>query len=150
MLMAAFALPAGPAVADDAQLWAAYSADNPEYSQTVRQWDRALKRFERNPRGNYRTVVRTSNRLAELTNAAVAQFDPIQPSSSSGTKIKALVQSQLREMSRGYKLIATAAKNVVRGRRVALSQAKRADQAFARAERYRRRAVRAFKALGFS
>jgi hypothetical protein len=148
--MAAFAVPAAPASADDAQLWSTYTADNPEITKVAREWNRAFKRFERNPRGNYRAVVRTSNRLAELTGGVTAQFEPIQPSSSTGTKIKALVLSELRELSRGYKLVAAAARNVVRGRRVALSQAKRADQAFARAQRYGRRAERAFKALGFS
>jgi hypothetical protein len=146
----ALALQAAPASADDAQLWATYTADNPEINRVGPQWDRALKRFERNPRKHYRAVVRTSNRLAELSDGVAAQFEPVQPSSSTGTKVKQLVVLELRELHRGYRLTAVAAKGVAQGRRSALSQAKRANQAFARAGRYDRRALRGFKALGFS
>jgi hypothetical protein len=141
---------AAPASADDAQLWATYTADNPEINRVGPQWERAVKRFERNPRRYYRSVVRTSNRLAELSAGVAAQFEPVQPSSSTGTKVKELVLLELRELQRGYRLIATAAKGAVRGRRSAIGQAKRADEAFARAGRYDRRALRGFKALGFS
>jgi hypothetical protein len=150
VLIAAFGVQAAPAAADDAQLWATYTAENPEIERVGPQWERALKRFERNPRKNYRAVVRTSNRLAELSDGVAKQFEPVQPSSSTGAKVKQLVLVELREIKRGYRLTAVAARGVARGRRSALSQAKRADRAFARAGRYDRRVLRGFKALGFS
>ena len=149
-VVVALALQAAPVAADDAQLWATYTADNPEINRVGPQWERALNRFERNPRKHYRSVVRTSNRLAELSAGVAAQFEPVQPSSSTGTKVKELVLLELRELQRAFKLTAASAKGVAQGRRSALGQAKRADQAFARASRYDRRALRGFKALGFS
>jgi hypothetical protein len=149
VLAAMFAFPS-PAGADDAQLWATYTADNPDVNRVGPQFERALKRFERNPRRYYRSVVRTGLELDKIAAGIATQFEAVQPSTSTGAKIKELILLTLRDARRGYRLTAAAARNVARGRRVGLRQARRADQAFARTFRYDRRVVRAFKALGFS
>ena len=150
VLALAFALVAtAPASADDAQLWAVYSADNPDVNRVGPQFERALKRFERNPRRYYKSVVRTALELDGIAAAIEAQFGPVQPSSSTGAKVKELILLTLKETRRGYRLTAAAARNIGRGRRVGLRQARRADQAFARTFRYDRRVLRGFKALGY-
>jgi len=150
LVAAVLAVPAAPAAADDAALWNAYSAGNPEIDAAGRAWTRALEQWERSRGRRWRPVVKTSLRLDQLAAGVESQVAAQQPSSSTGEKVKQLALLELEEIRRGYRLTAAAARDAARGRRRAISEGKRADRAFARAVRYGRRVERAFKALGFS
>jgi hypothetical protein len=151
LLVAVFLLlPAAAAQADDAGLWSVYSSEPPEVTAAVSTFEKEFKRFERTRGRRWRPLVSVSNRLAGLlTKGVIPQVEAQQPSSSTGGKVKQLVIRELQELSRGYRLVAAAARNAAKGRRAAISQGRRADRAFARAVSYDKRVVRGFKALGF-
>ena len=109
-----------------------------------------VKAWERSNGRRWRAAVTTSRRLAQLTAGVEAEIAAQPASTPDGEQARKLALATTRELRRAYSLTASAISNTARGRRAGLSQAKRADRAFARAVRYHRRTVRAFKALGLT
>jgi hypothetical protein len=105
VLVAAFGVQTAPAAADDASVWAAYTARDAEVDAVVRQSVKAFRAFSKRPTpANINAVIRLTRRQQVLS-AEIGDAIQAQPSSTpAGEKGKALLVKGAVVTSRGWVL----------------------------------------------
>jgi hypothetical protein len=152
VLVVAFGGQAAPAAADDASVWAAYTARDAEVDAVAAESRRAFRNFTKRP--NTRTVnavIRVSRKqevMATEIGAAIAA----QPSSTAaGERAKALLLKEADLTRRGWHLYVQCFTNTKRGRtKLALRQLRAANRRLDQSIGYGKRGVAAFKRLGIA
>jgi hypothetical protein len=143
-------LAAPAAQADDASLFSAYNARQPQVDAAADAYSRAVKRSNRHPSAKrMRAVIATDRGINAVLAAIKGDLAGQQASSAHGRKARAFAFREVRWWRRANNFEIHAIKLFIRGRNAAGNHLiDRANHTMIRAGRQGRRAVRQFKAVG--
>ena len=142
---------AAPASADDRSVHEAWIKDDARGERLVKQSQSTLKRWERSEFRVWKPLVRAFDALQTYASDAEHRLKTESPSTEQGAKARALALKAAQREWQAYGNLRYAVNLTVDGqRRLARHYLKSGTRMLRVADRYTRRANRAFKALGFA
>jgi hypothetical protein len=143
-------LAASAAQADDASLFSAYNARQPQVDAAADAYSRAVKRNHHHPSvKHFRAIIATDRDINAVLGAIKSDLAAQQASSTHGRKARACAFREVRWWRRANNQEIHAIKLIIKRRYAAGNDAiDRANRTMVRAGRQGRKAVRQFKAVG--
>src|SRR3954467_10433074 len=138
LVVGELALQTAPAAADDASVWAAYTARDAEVDALVAESKRAFRDFTKHPNKRTINAVIRATRREQIISAEIAEAVQAQPSSTpAGEKGKALLVKGGMVVTRGWARYVVCFRTARRGHgKLAVRQLRIANRTLARGGRY--------------
>jgi hypothetical protein len=141
-----------PAAADDASLFGAYNARQPELAQQSAAWKETFKRLKKsNSEADTRALMAINRRINGILKVIEGELKAQAPSSERGVKARQAAVREVRGWHRANRYENRFWRAVLERRRAAARRLnRRAGEEFLRAFRQGQRAIRHFEAVGLS
>jgi hypothetical protein len=149
VLCAVFAMSAAPASADDASVWAAYTARDGDWVAIGREWQDAFDAWEKNPR-RVDPVVKVERKILRLGREIQAAIAAQPSSSAAGERGKQLLQRSGVSAARAHRLQLRGFITARRQARKSARYMRAAAREFQKSRRDEKRAIAVFKRLGIA